>query len=221
MADDLGGAQAAERAAGRAASGRGSGRTGNRRRRGRRRRLCRRHDRPARPRHRAPRSGHPPLAEHDAAVRAAGQRRDLDMAAHRGGGRAKSSVSYSEQISASLANRMSTSPITSSRNAARWRPTQNGSDRLSATCRPARCAIRGGAAERLLRARRVEQIAFEIGDLRRLDQPGVDVLGAEFDAGAEIGRHRALPVRRHQDQAARGAGPARRRAACRTACRSR
>ena len=55
MADDLGGAQAADRAAGRGAAGRGSGRRGSRRRKGRRRRSCRRRDRPARPRHRAPR----------------------------------------------------------------------------------------------------------------------------------------------------------------------
>jgi hypothetical protein len=33
---------------------------------------------------------------------------------------------------------------------------------------------------------------------------GVDVVGAEIDAGAEIGLHRALRVGRHEDHAARG-----------------
>ena len=66
-------------------------------------------------------------------------------------------------------------------------------------------------AERLLRQRRVEQIAFEIGDLGGGDQFGVDVVGPEPDAGAEIGVHGALPVAGDQDQAARGAGPGGRR----------
>ena len=64
---------------------------------------------------------------------------------------------------------------------------------------------RRGFAKGLLRERRVEQIAFEVCDLRRGDHVGVDVGGPELDAGAEIGVHRALPVGRHEDQTARRA----------------
>ena len=70
---------------------------------------------------------------------------------------------------------------------------------------------RRGLAKRLLRLRRVEQIAFEIGDLAGDDHVGVDVGGPEFGAGAEIGVHRALPVGGDEDQAARRARAARRR----------
>ena len=62
----------------------------------------------------------------------------------------------------------------------------------------------GRLDDRFLGARRVPQIAFEIGDLGRLNDLFVDVLGAEFHAGAEIGVHGALAVRRHQDHASGG-----------------
>ena len=70
---------------------------------------------------------------------------------------------------------------------------------------------RGRLAERLLSQRRVEEIALEVGDLRRRDDLGIDVGGAEIGAGSEIGVHRPLPVRGHQDQAARRTGAAGRR----------
>jgi hypothetical protein len=65
----------------------------------------------------------------------------------------------------------------------------------------------GGAdrlAERFLRARRVPEVAFEIGDLGPRHLVGVDILRPELDTGAEIGVHGALAVRRDMDQAARG-----------------
>ena len=47
----------------------------------------------------------------------------------------------------------------------------------------------------------VEQVAFEIDDLRRLDDSRVDVGVGELHRGAEIGAHGALPIRRDIDQA--------------------
>ena len=61
-----------------------------------------------------------------------------------------------------------------------------------------------GKAERRLRRRRIEQIAFEIQHPRVGHEVGRHVRLAEAHAGAEIGVHGPLPVRRHQDQAARG-----------------
>ena len=55
-----------------------------------------------------------------------------------------------------------------------------------------------------LGVRAIPEIAFEIGDLGGGDHRLVDVVRPELDAGAEIGRHGALRVRRHQHQAARG-----------------
>src|SRR5438876_1227962 len=63
-------------------------------------------------------------------------------------------------------------------------------------------------AEGRLGARRIEEIAFEIGDLRRRDQLRVDILGAEIDAGAEEGLHRAMRIGGNQDETARGRRPA-------------
>ena len=60
-----------------------------------------------------------------------------------------------------------------------------------------------GHPDRFLGARRVPQIALEIGDLRTGRLILLDILGSEFDAGAEIGVHRALAVRRHEDHRAR------------------
>ena len=67
---------------------------------------------------------------------------------------------------------------------------------------------RGGLAEGFLGAGRVPQIAFQVGDLRVGDQRLVDVLRTQLHAGAEVGVHGALGVRRHQDQAARRRGAA-------------
>ncbi len=69
----------------------------------------------------------------------------------------------------------------------------------------------GGLAKRLLRQWRVEEIAFEIGYLRRAHDLGVDVAGPQFGAGAQIRSHRALAVGGDEDQAARGAGAVGRR----------
>src|SRR5271170_3749530 len=65
---------------------------------------------------------------------------------------------------------------------------------------------RGGLAKRSLCQWRVEQITFEIGHLSRAEDVGVDVVGSERHASAEIGVQSALTVGRNQDQAARGAG---------------
>ncbi len=65
--------------------------------------------------------------------------------------------------------------------------------------------LRGGP-ERRLGARRIEQVTLEVEHLRALDERAVEIQGAQLDAGAEVGVHRALRVRRHQDEAARGRG---------------
>ena len=57
--------------------------------------------------------------------------------------------------------------------------------------------------DRFLGARRVPQIALEIGDRGARSLVGLDVFRAELDAGAEIGVHRALAVRRDEDHRAR------------------
>ena len=63
-----------------------------------------------------------------------------------------------------------------------------------------------GLAESFLRRRRIPEIAFEIDDARGAHRLRVDVVGREVLAGAEIGVHGALAVRRHQDEAAGGGG---------------
>ena len=67
-----------------------------------------------------------------------------------------------------------------------------------------------GLAERLLRVRWIEEIAFEVGNLRRLDQGDVDIVRCEIDARAEIGVHRALRIWGDEDQAERRRRPFRR-----------
>ena len=62
----------------------------------------------------------------------------------------------------------------------------------------------GGAAEGSLGGWRVEQVAFEINHGGLGDERRVHVGLAERDAGAQEGVHGALPIRRHQDEAARG-----------------
>ena len=67
---------------------------------------------------------------------------------------------------------------------------------------------RRGATEGALRGGRVEQVAFQVGH-RRIGHQRLGHVGfVEADAGAEIGVHRALSVRRDHDQAARGGGAA-------------
>ena len=61
-------------------------------------------------------------------------------------------------------------------------------------------------AEGLLGRRRVPEIAFEIDDAGGAHRVRFHVVGGEVLAGAEIGVHGALAVRRHQDEAARGGG---------------
>ena len=120
--------------------------------------------------------------------------------------------SYRLVISVSLANRISTSCFTRSRNAARWRSTQNASDSDSATCRPAACAAAAARRNAALRRRRVEQIALQVGHRRIGDEIASSTSASpKRHAGAEIGVHRALPVRRDQDQAARRGRTARQR----------
>ena len=55
-----------------------------------------------------------------------------------------------------------------------------------------------------MRVRPVEEVAFEIDDAGGLDERGIDVAGAELRAYAEEGVHGPLPVKRHEDQRARG-----------------
>ena len=73
-------------------------------------------------------------------------------------------------------------------------------------CDPA-AGVMGGLdrlAEGGLAIGRVPEIALEIGDLGFCHQGGIDIIRPEADACAEIGRHGALGIRRHHDQAARG-----------------
>ena len=76
-------------------------------------------------------------------------------------------------------------------------------------------ACRMGDSERLaesgLGRRRVPEIALHVEEAGAGDEVRVDVGRPELDAGAEKGRHRALGVRRHEDQAARGRGTVRSR----------
>ena len=114
---------------------------------------------------------------HDAALRAAGQRRDRDMAAHRSRGlreiaglvqRADLGLVGEQDIDLAhhqLAERGAVA-VDAERVGQAQRDLPAGA-----------MGDRGGAAKRLLGARRVEQIAFEIGHLRGADQLGVDVLG--------------------------------------------
>ena len=73
---------------------------------------------------------------------------------------------------------------------------------------PAR-AVRGGHrhAEGVLGAGLVPEVALEVRHGAAGDQLGVDVLGAQLHGRAEVGGHRAVRVRGHQDQAQRGRRP--------------
>ena len=68
-----------------------------------------------------------------------------------------------------------------------------------------------GLAEGLLGRWRVPEVALHVEEPRAGDEVGVDIGRAELDAGAEIGRHRALGIRRHENEAARGRGTVDRR----------
>ena len=112
----------------------------------------------------------------------------------------------SETASSSFANRMSTRSAISPRKVSRCRSTQNGSERVSATLRP---AARGGVRQlhhcRLGRGR-IPQITFQIGD-SRLGRDGlVDVCRLDLRGGAQHGEHAALGIRRHEHQASPGGG---------------
>ena len=111
------------------------------------------------------------VGDDDAALGAAGQRRDRDVAAHRCSGRVE--VARSRRASRSRP-RWRTGcrhrPSTSSRKAARWRPTQNGSESDERDLAAGGVGDRRRLAERLPAPRRVEEIAFEIGDLGGADQ---------------------------------------------------
>jgi hypothetical protein len=65
----------------------------------------------------------------------------------------------------------------------------------------------GGPSEGFLRRRRIPEIAFEIDDLRRRDHIGIDIGRRQVLAGAEVGVHRALAIRRHQDHRTRCGSP--------------
>jgi hypothetical protein len=72
-------------------------------------------------------------------------------------------------------------------------------------------ARRPGRARRLeksrLCARRIPQVALEIGDSRGRNDLRFDVVGRQRHRRAEIGIHGALALRGHHDQAARGRRP--------------
>ena len=61
-----------------------------------------------------------------------------------------------------------------------------------------------GETDGILGARRIPEIALEIGDLRVGNQRLVDVFRSEFDTGTQIGVHRTLAVGRGEDHRARG-----------------
>src|SRR5215469_6586066 len=77
-----------------------------------------------------------------------------------------------------------------------------------AQCRlpPRRVGNPSRLAKGLLREWRVEQVTLEICNSGRGDDLRIDVAGPEFGGRAEIGVHRALPVRSDEDQATRCAG---------------
>src|SRR6202035_3081284 len=65
-------------------------------------------------------------------------------------------------------------------------PDAEGVGKAQSHFAPRGMGDRGGFAEGFLSLRRVEEIAFEIGDLRGGDHIGSDVKRPEVDAGAEI-----------------------------------
>ena len=151
------------------------------------------------------------VGQDDAALCAAGQRGDRDMAAHGGGGggevrglveRADLDLVGEQDVDVAGDKVAEVGAMTLDAERVGERQRHLGAGGVG---------DRGGLAKRLLRQRRVKQIAFEIGDLGGADEAGVDVVRPELDAGAEIGVHRALAVRGDKDQAARGGGAARRR----------
>ncbi len=151
------------------------------------------------------------VGQNDAAERAAGQCRDRDMAAHRGGGGGEI-IGLVERADFGFVGEQDVDMAVdevAERGAMALDAKRVGERQRDLA--PGGMGDRGGLEERLLRQRRVEQIAFEIGHLRGADDLGVDVVGSECHAGAEIGVQGALAVRRDEDQAARGAGAARRR----------
>ena len=64
--------------------------------------------------------------------------------------------------------------------------------------------MRHALEDRFLGARRVPEIAFEIGDLGGGNHLRLHILRAKLDAGAEIGVHRALAIGRDEDHRAGG-----------------
>ena len=87
-------------------------------------------------------------------------------------------------------------------NSPRNRSTQNESDKREGDAAVRRAGDFAGLLERRLGRRAIPHIAFEIDDLRRLDQGLVDIRRREIGARAEVGVHRSLAVRSHIDEAA-------------------
>ena len=142
---------------------------------------------------------------------AAGQRRDRDMAAHRGR-RGGEILGLVQRADLDLVGEQDVDmPVDQIAERGAMALDAERVGQRQRHLMPGAMGDCGGLAERLLRQWRVEQIAFEIGDLGGGDERGVDVVGPEPDAGAEIGVQGALPVGGDQDQAARRAGAARRR----------
>ena len=142
----------------------------------------------------------------DGTPRAAGQCRDLAMAA----GRLQRLVEARHlpegaQISASLAKRMSTWSRTRSRNSAAVAFDAEGIRQAERHLAAGVMGDLGRLEEGRLGRRRIPEIALEVGHLGA-DPTLVDILGPQLDAGAEIGIHGALRVGGDEDQAARGRG---------------
>ena len=123
------------------------------------------------------------------------------------------STSYSDVISASLANKTSTSASISSRNSARWRSTQKESDSVNATRLPG--VVRGarGATERVLRLGLVPEVPLEEQHLGARDELVVELGRSELRRCTEERVQRAFRVGRDDDEATPGGCAARSRAA--------
>ena len=86
-------------------------------------------------------------------------------------------------------------PSISSRNSARWRSTQNGSDERERDALVGAVRDRSGAADRVLGRGRIPDVALEVRDRRARDERLVDVGLVELRARAEERAHRALARR--------------------------
>src|SRR5690606_16459935 len=132
------------------------------------------------------------VGEHDRALLAARQRRDGALPARRLEGRVEI-LDLPERAELDLVREQDVDMFADQ--LAELRPMAADAERVGEAERhlaPGLMGDRSRLAEGLLGARRVPQIALQIGDLGARDQGGIDVFRSQLDAGAEMGLHRAL-----------------------------